>query len=66
MTFGRSYALLPQYLKKLDVITFPLNSSNRGDIKMQWSEMPSKQSKMPSFLPNQRLPYKLVDKKQNR
>ena len=50
------------YKTKLDVKTFPFSSSNWGTQRCnRWK---SRQSKLLSFafVPNQRLPYKLVDR----
>jgi len=47
------------YLKKLEVKTFPFSSSNRGTQRCNGRK--SRLSKLLSFVPNQRLPYKLVN-----
>ena len=45
--------------KKLDIKTFPLSNSNSGTQRCNgWK---SHLSKLLLFVPNQRLPYKLVD-----
>ena len=48
------------YQKKLDVKPSPFSSSNRG--KQRCNDRKSRLSKLLSFVPNQRLPYKLVDR----
>ena len=48
------------YLKKLDVKTFSYSSSNSGTQRCNGRK--SHLSKLLSFVPNQRLPYKLVDR----
>ena len=48
------------FKKKLDVKTFPFSSSNRGN--QSCNDQKSHLSKPLSFVSNQRLPYKLVDK----
>ena len=49
------------YQKKLDVKTFLFSSSNRGTQRCNGRK--SHLSKLLSFVPNQRLPYKLVEDK---
>ena len=48
------------YKRKLDIITFPFSSSNRGTQRCNGRITPAKQN--PLDVPNHRLPYKLVDK----
>ena len=48
------------YLKKLDLRTFAFSRGNSGT--QRYNDQISHQSKPLSFVPNQRLPYKLVDK----
>ena len=49
------------YKKKLDVKTFPFSSSNRGNLSC--NDRKNHLSKPLLFVSNQRLPYKLVDKR---